>query len=396
MKRLLHIAGDIAINSIFYALTWLIISVLIDKNLINIFIITYPLQFVVSVLKSGFSIGANISKIKENNGNAIPSGMITGIILGAIIFIILIINIDTYLNYMNADISTYKIFSIYVISQLYTTMVLKFTINNLYFKKENQIASRRILIFNVMNFLCITILSLITKQQSLIVLFSIIPMFIFSFYYFFKDIPKFNFDLNVIFYCKYDLEEAMTRLFFIIMYFFGISTIYTYDPKYALALSFVSLVSDVQWDVLYASSTLAKIDISENNFNYTNHKKITYKLLIILLFIGTIVFILLYQFYQISIILALIYYSFDIIAYCLFPFYKIKTLYLQLEYSVKKITINKLISNIIRLFCSLLLNPFCTGIALLSSVIYQSISTHIIFNNNFKINKNGFIEKKNS
>ena len=41
------------------------------------------------------------------------SGMFIGTIISIIIFSIILINIDNYINFMNMDIHTYKIFTIY-------------------------------------------------------------------------------------------------------------------------------------------------------------------------------------------------------------------------------------------------------------------------------------------
>ncbi len=394
MKRLLHIAADIATTSIISSITWIIISLLVDKNLINIFIITYPLQFIISIIKSGLSVGANIEKEKTKNKKAVPTGMIVGSILGLLLFGFIIVNIDNYLNFMNADINIYKTFSIYVIVQLYSELILKFVINNYYFKSENKKASKILIIYNIIKLTSITLMSLIFKNQSLIVITSVLPILIYSFYFFTKELKEIKFDKKFLTYYKYDLEETTTGFFFMIIYMIGFSTIYSYDPKYALAIAFVSLVADVQWDVIYASATIAKIDISKNEFNYIKHKKNSYKLIGIMLTIGFLVYAILYQFYNVSLILILIYYSFDLISYLLFPIYKIKTIYLQLEHSVKIVTTNKFIANILRLIVSVLNTPFCTGLALLTSVTYQTITTQIIFKNNYKINKKGSVISK--
>ncbi len=63
-----------------------------------------------------------------------------------------------------------------------------------------------------------------------------------------------------------------------------------------LALNFVALITDTQWDSFEAIKTVAKIDISKEQFFYKDHKINAYKLLGILL---TTVFIILVCFFQI-------------------------------------------------------------------------------------------------
>ena len=67
MKRLLKISFDLALLSFIPVLSWFCLSLIEDKNLINIFSLTYPIQYIWSVLKSIFATGANISKEKDKN-----------------------------------------------------------------------------------------------------------------------------------------------------------------------------------------------------------------------------------------------------------------------------------------------------------------------------------------
>mgnify|MGYP003303531383 CR=1 FL=1 len=67
MKRLLKISFDLALLSFILILSWFCLSLIIDKNLINIFTLTYPIQFVLFIFRSIFSTGANISKEKDEN-----------------------------------------------------------------------------------------------------------------------------------------------------------------------------------------------------------------------------------------------------------------------------------------------------------------------------------------
>lgn len=54
--------------------------------------------------------------------------------------------------------------------------------------------------------------------------------------------------------------------------------------------------------------------------------------------------------------------------------YKIKTCYLQLEWSALKTTTNKIGASILRMAMSFLKTPFCTGIGQVCSSVYQFIT----------------------
>ena len=101
MNRLLRIGFDILLTSITPILGWFLLGILVDKNLINIFTLIYPMQFVITTIQSIFGTGANISTIKDNNPNSAFSGIICGSILGFIILLGVIINIDNYKRLKN-------------------------------------------------------------------------------------------------------------------------------------------------------------------------------------------------------------------------------------------------------------------------------------------------------
>lgn len=105
-------------------------------------------------------------------------------------------------------------------------------------------------------------------------------------------------------------------------------------------------------------------------------------------------FVVLYRFYELDMILVAIYFSFELINFSIYPIYKLKTCYLQLEYSAVKTTVNKIVSSTLRMFISLLKTPFCTGLGQVSSSIYQLISLNTIFNKNYKIENNDYIKRK--
>lgn len=65
MKRLLKISFDLSLLSFIPIISWFLLGIIIDKNLINIFTLTYPIQFIYCIIKSVFSTGANVCKEKK-------------------------------------------------------------------------------------------------------------------------------------------------------------------------------------------------------------------------------------------------------------------------------------------------------------------------------------------
>ncbi len=394
MKRLLKISFDLALLSFIPVLSWFCLSLIIDKNLINIFTLTYPIQFIWYILKSIFSTGANINKEKDNNKNAVMSGIVIGGIIAFIVFGILVLNIEQYITFMNMDISIYKNFAIYSVLQLFIQLIFAFILEKLYYEEKNDLANKYSFSFNLLNFIVLIVSSLIFKNQITIITITLISILIYTIIIAIKSFDKFKLQFDIKKCIKYDSVELFNNVAFFFIFLFGLSNAMEFGEQYALALTFVALITDTQWDVYDAISIAAKIDISKNKFNYKEHRLNAYKLLLILLLSIFIMFIILYRFYELNMILVAIYFSFELINYLLYPIYKLKTCYLQLEYSAIKTTINKMLASGLRMFISLLKTPFCTGLGQVSSSIYQFISLNVIFYKNYEIKKDGFIVKR--
>ena len=84
-------------------------------------------------MKSIFATGANISKEKDKNENAVLSGMTLGIIIGFIAFGFIVLNIESYIKFMNMEVSIYKEFAIYSVIQLYIQLIFSFVLEKLCF-----------------------------------------------------------------------------------------------------------------------------------------------------------------------------------------------------------------------------------------------------------------------
>ena len=395
MKRLLKISFDLALLSFIPILSWFCLSLIIDKNLINIFTLTYPIQFIWYILKSIFSTGANISKEKDKNNNAVMSGIVLGSIIAFLIFGFIVINIEQYIGFMNMDITIYKTFAIYSVIQLFIQLVFAFVLEKLYYEEKNDIANRYSLGFNLLNFIVLIGSSLLCKNQTIIITITLLSILIYTIYVAIKSFDKFKFKFDILKCIKYDSVELFNNIAFFFIFLFGLSNAMEFGEQYTLALTFVALITDTQWDVYDAISIAAKIDISKEKFNYKEHRNNAYKLLLILLGTVFLMFIVLYRFYELDMLLVAIYFSFELINFSIYPIYKLKTCYLQLEYSAIKTTVNKMVSSGLRMVISLLKTPFCTGLGQVSSSLYQFISLNFMFKKNFEIDKNGFINQKN-
>ena len=392
MKRLLRIASNSAIFSFIPILSWFCLGLLVNKNLVNVFTLTYPLQFIWALLKSIFATGPNISKEKDKDENAVLSGMTAGIIVGLIIFGLFAINVKKYVEFMNMDFETYKEFAVYSILQLYIQLVFSFVLEKLYFAGEEKKANKYCIQLNLLNFIVLILTAIFTKNKTIIVAITLISIAIYTLIVTIKQYKKFKFKLHIIKYIKYESVEIVNNILFFLIFLFGLSNALEFGEKYTVALNFVALITDTQWDSF--ESNVAKIDISKNEFNYKEHRNNAYKLEGVLLATIFIMLLILYRFYELDLGITLIYLSFELINFSIYPVYKIKTCYLQLTKFAKEITTNKITAGILRFFISLLKTPYCTGIGQVTSSLYQFLTVNIMFNKNYKIDKEGKVLEK--
>lgn len=396
MKRLLRISFDLSLLSFIPIISWFLLGIIIDKSLINIFTLTYPLQFIYYIIKSIFSTGANISKEKDKNENVVMSGLVLGTIISIIIFMIILLNVDNYINFMNMDINTYKNFTIYSILQLFISLEFAMVQAKLYYEEKNKLANKNSVIFNLICFILLIGTSLITKNQIIIIAATLIPLLLFTIYIYIKNSNKFKLNINLLKCIKYDSVELFNNIAFFLIFLFGLSNALEYGEVYATALTFVALITDTQWDTFDAIKEAATIDISKGKFNYKEHRNNAYKLLSILFGSSLVMFGILYSFYDLNFKITMIYFSFEIVNFLVYPIYRIKTCFLQLEYSALKTTSNKILSLILRMSISLLKTPYCTGIGQVCSSLYQFITVSIIFKLNFNVDKTGKVRKINA
>lgn len=394
MKRLLKVSFDSVIFSFIPILSWFMLGLLVDENLVNVFSLTYPIQFIWAMMRSVFGIGPNIYKEKHNDKNVVMSSIIVGIIVGFFIFGFLALNIDSYISFMNMDISVYHNFTLYSVIQLYIQLIFSLILEKLYYEDKNDLANKYTLSFNLFNLIVLVVCSLIFENQIYIIVITLVTLFLCVLFILIRESNKFKFSFHIFDFIKYDSVDICDNLFFFIIFLFGLSNAASFGEEYMAALNFVALITDTQWDGFDAISTVAKIDIARGCFNYKEHRNNAYKLLIILIFTVLVLFGIMYPLYELNFVLVIAYFLFELVNFLIYPIYRIKTCFLQLEYSSLITTSNKFISSSLRTFLSFLKTPFCTGIGQVSSSLYQFITINLLFHNNYKVEDNGNVLKK--
>lgn len=379
MKRLLRVSFDIFISSVTPILTWFLLSIILDKKLINVFTLTYPLQCLSGIITAIFGMGANICIYKDNNKNSSNNGIFYGLLVSLVIFIYILFNNDGYIKLMNMNANDYHIFSIYSIIQLFNQTIVMLILNKLYYMEENKKANKISLLFNMSYFVITIVISLITFNQFLVMIYTSIIMSLFTLIILITNIGKIDFKLNFYNAFKYNSVSIVKNILFFIIYLFGFKNSFAYGTKYIVAINLATLVTDLQWDIETSVSTVAKIDISKNKFVYKEHLKNALKLNVILISSVIIMSLIGIFIYKPNMFIFLIFMTWHIIDYMLAPFTNIKISYLQLEYSSFKTTFNEMIAFAIRIFMSFIPTPFCTIIGQMCSSIYEFTYSTIKF-----------------
>ena len=290
MKRLVQISFDTLLLSIIPIIIWNALGLILSKDLVVTFSITYPIQFLFSIFYYIFAVGPNITAEKKKDKNIVYSNIFLGILIGTLILLILIFKCNSFLLIMNVDISVFRIFTIYSLFNIFYSYVLKLVLEKLYYEKENKIANLISILFNIVNLLLVVILAIITKSQYITSIITLITMGILLLIILFSNIKKFKINISLLNNIKNSSIGIVENISMFIIYFFGHINSYSFGMEYILASTFVGIVSDTQWDMIYAIQTAVHIDVSKEKFSFKEHLKNGYKLAAILILSSIIMY----------------------------------------------------------------------------------------------------------
>lgn len=395
MKRLLKISFDSLLTSVFPILSWIALSIILDKNLINVFSLTFPLQFVGWLLSVIFATGANIHKEKDKNDNAVMSGLVIASIIGFIVFSFIVMNVESYLQFMNVDINIYKEFTIYSVLQIYIGFIFSCIIERLYFEEKNTKANKYTIIYNLIGLVSLVLFALTVKERMLIVILAVIARLVCALVIVFRNFEKFKLQCNISKFIKYTSESALRLLMFSAIFLIGYRIAFSFGTEYVIALTFIGIISDTQWDIIITSITaVAKIDIAKNKFNYKEHIRNGYILCGLIIASMVVMAVCLWRFYELPATFTFSLLCLEVYAFIIYPISAINVCFLQLDYSPKKTTANQFIVHSLRGICSFIKTPYNTTMGQIIGATYELVSTNVILRKNYIINREGVVEKK--
>lgn len=165
-----------------------------------------------------------------------------------------------------------------------------------------------------------------------------------------------------------------------IICFIGNINAYSFGMEYILASTFADIVTDTQWDMIYAIQTTVHIDVSKDEFSFKKHLKNGNILSLILILSSVMMSFMLYKWYTPNVKIFLICILVQIVFMLLFPIITIRQHYLQINSKKTNTnpTLHSGISKVLRIMCSFIHNPYCTYIGQIVEMIYNYIYTKIV------------------
>lgn len=398
MKQLFRIGFDLALASLSPIISWFTLSLILDSRLINVFSITYPLQFAWLMLRDIFGVGANLVSIKVRNPKIVDAGIFTGLIFSGIVFGLVALNIDKFIIFMNADPSVYRDFCLYITLQLWIQLVFCIILDKLYYQDENKTANKYSVIFNLLNFIVLIGASFLTKNSKIIISATLLTIFTFTLFAFIREVRRVSFRFNILRSIKINSMDFAENLILFFVYLFGIGKAFSFGEEYALAITFVTLITDIQWDVATAIPVKAKIDIAKKRMNFPKSYKNSYALIFVLILSSIIAFVSMKNFYDLNLGISIIFVIIEYLAFLLYPQYRLKLDFIQLKFSAKIATFIKSSAMAFRLLLVIVfgpITPLALSIAQVLAQLYQVIFVSLVFNRRYKILSTGRVIRKN-
>lgn len=385
-KRMCKLGKITIINSLVHILTWVFIGAVVgNKELINIFSLTYSLQFLpymlLNLLVSGNIIGNEKHTISKD---AIFTGIVVANLIALCTVIIVTLNIDKVMVHLGTTNIAYKNWLIYACWFMYITLPLICTLELLYFKMEDNKAEKISFIFNLIYCGMVVVLYTITHNEIISITISLIVLAIYTYSILIRQMSKFKFTLNILSGVKYQYNVVASNIMMFLTYFIGMKFIFEYSPEFTLAVSCCALMTDAQWDVICNSiSNVAKVEIAKNASDKNNINNLfrANRLFIALVIASVLVtFILIVPIYNASLKYCSIIILFETLDMLMVTDRNIKQSWIDIELKSKSTALMSMGIRIIRMLSAYLPTIYALWIGqIISSVLHK-----LLYDNKFK------------
>ena len=278
---------------------------------------------------------------------------------------------------------------------MFLQTLFSFIIEKLYFEDNEKIANIHLFAFNLTTFLVLILSNLLISNTLVALLLTLGVLLIYIICLYVWQFEKFKIDFSFFKNFKYESANIISNFFMLIIYLFGFRIVFSAGEEYLVALNFVCLCTDTQWDMLDAISIATKIDISKGRFEYRRLVKNAYFYTLIVVLSSVIMTFSLFNFYNAKFIIVIQILIFQVIDMLFAPYHRVLSKFIQIEYSPALMTILSLVLKIVRTILSVvIISPYCTEIGQIVQGGLMFVSLLLIRFTKFRFEDNKLIIKQ--
>ncbi|MFT9077318.1 hypothetical protein [Ethanoligenens sp.] len=385
MIRLLKIGFDSLLFTLTQMLVWIMLGFAVNPHISVVYSITYSAQFFSQTLVDIFASGANIRATKANDQQISKRSFTLGIIVILLLFGSFALNTKSFVHIMDISYTEYGLFCTYAILLLCLQTIIKLVCSQLYYAKKNSKANKITLVYNLSNLALVVVLCFSLKDKAHAVAITLCVDSIIAILIVIRNAQMSLGIVNVVENIKIASNGVLGDLGMLISFFVGYKLAFSFGTTYMVVITFVTLITDAQWDASYAINAAAEIDSSLNNVNYSSSLKNAYKFTTVLVLSSLAGCAVLYNIYHPTLWVLILMLGGEIFGFYLAPLYTIKEAYCQINHSRRITSANRCIDRGLRIAAAFIPTPFCTEIGMLVSVIFQFISFHWIYRRLFYV-----------
>lgn len=325
-----------------------------------------------------FAVGANITARKIKDKNVIMTNLMVGSIFTGGFTLIMCVLVDWYLGLMGVAAVDYRDFVVYSLIRSGLATIISMISQKLYYRNEIRKSNNMNVMFGVVDFILIVGLNMLIDSHVAIIITLVVDTVV-TVVYLAKNHERWKFRLSAWNNIKNSSFEILDNLGMFVAYGVGFSHSFSYGQKYLDATNFETLITDSQWDMLNESlHTVAKVDVTENKFDYSKLRKASFGFMGILVISMVVMGGALYWYYQPDLPLLATMLMTQLVDMAMSIVYYIKFDYLQINDNRKAHNAVILLTRVVRVVCAFLPTGFCVYIGQLASTSIKYVYAGVV------------------
>ncbi|MEG1837637.1 MAG: hypothetical protein RR203_07820 [Synergistaceae bacterium] len=302
MKRLLNLGFTQGVSSCLPIFMWFAIGIVYgNSSYSNMFVITYAFQFMEdffqSVLVKGCLLYENKHGIKDRNYTW--SAIFTSSVILFAVFLVFILNADSFFRYMKLDGSVYYPFFVFSLLQLFLVLPLCGIVSVLQFDGKEEEGFRITLRYYLIQLLGIVLPGLFIENKIICIAIALLLSAGYVVLLCCKYVKMTAYRPNIFIGCKYQMNSILGNISMFILYFFGMGSVYGDSVLIIGTYNLMLLCTDTQWDMLRTAIEVdTSLEVCKGNFEerkrvlFRNAVVFSLMLLlssVVMLFIGSLI-----------------------------------------------------------------------------------------------------------